>query len=401
MFEVDLKNQVPSSSSYGPQNPDWGGPACCQMAMNGYPPGATSCYIGQTTIWNYIQANNKEGGTGPWGIGWYSDPYAVTKALNDLCPPQHQWVDVSDTNKETVLYKLFRWMANYEYASLVCVFAHDYWSTLVYYKTSDDPREANNPTLDRIGWYEPYYTSFGPQVDYKEVDGSVWMTSPYYWGAPCGGFTNPLCGQIWKNKYVGIGEPPEAEGSVQVEKISRVGKELISPRDAAAIARRFLVERRRQESGFILQRMTDVRSARPMLVRELLPEQVKQATEEGVRYYLVPFRQRYEVDETGAPLARLSVLVNAYTGRFEELCVFPQPLRYLSERDALRIASRNLRLSRREVDGIEAELVFQPLRPYVSSALPAWRVTAQDKVFYVSQTGLVLGTLFYPTYRGA
>jgi hypothetical protein len=157
MFEVDLKSQVPSSSSYGPQNPDWGGPACCQMAMNGYPSGATSCYISQTTIWNYIQANNKEGGTGPWGIGWYSDPYAVTKALNDLCPPQHRWVDVSDTNKETVLYTLFRWMANYEYASLICVFAHDYWITLVYYETSDDPRVVTNPTLHRIGWYEPYY----------------------------------------------------------------------------------------------------------------------------------------------------------------------------------------------------------------------------------------------------
>lgn len=109
MFEVDLYSQVPF---YFKEEWNWGGPAVCQMAMNGYPLGATSCYIDQPQIWNYIQANNKEGGTGSWGTGWYSDPYAVTKTLNDLCPPTGQWIDVSDTDKEKVLYKLLRWMAN-------------------------------------------------------------------------------------------------------------------------------------------------------------------------------------------------------------------------------------------------------------------------------------------------
>ncbi len=398
MFEVDLKTQV---TPYGPANPDWGGPACCQMAMNGYPPGATSCYIDQTTIWNYIQANNKEGGTGPWGVGWYSDPFAITKTLNDLCPPQHHWIDVSGTDKNTVLYTLFRWMANYKYASLVCVFAHDYWSTLVYYRTSDDPRAVTNPTLDLIGWYEPYSAFGSPAVDYKEVNGSVWMSSPYYWGAPCGGFTNPLCGQIWKNKYVGIGEPPEVEGNIRVKVVPRIGEKLISPKDATSLARTYLAERQQEGSKFLLERMTGVRTAQPMLVRELYPKQVKQRAKEDVRYYLVPFANRYEVDKAGFPLARLSILVNAYTGGFEELCVFPRPVRYLSESEVLPIASRSLGLSRREAGRMEVELVFRPLRPHVSSALPAWKVAIGDRTLFVTQFGLVLGTLLYPTYRGA
>jgi hypothetical protein len=399
MFEVDLKTQV---TPHGSMNPNWGGAACCQHAMTGYPPGATSCYIPQSTIWDYIQANNREPGIGPWGYGWYSDPFAITKTLNDLCPPEHHWVDVSGTDKYTVLYTLFKWMANYKYVSLVCVFAHDYWSTLVYYRTSDDPRFVNNPTLDLIGLYEPYYSVFGmPEVDYKEINGSVWMSNPYYWGTPCGGSTNPQCGQIWKDKYVGIGEPPEVGGKIRVKTIPRIGKKLISPKDATSLARTYLAERQQRGSKFLLERMTGVRNAQPMLVREFHPKPFKQRAKEDVRYYLVPFANRYEVDKTGSPLARLSILVNAYTGGFEELCVFPRPVRYLSESEVLAIAGRSLGLSRREAGRMEVELVFRPLRPHVSSALPAWKVEFDDRALFVTQFGLVLATLLYSMYRGA
>jgi hypothetical protein len=405
MFEVDLKSQVPK---YGSDNPNWGGAACCQMAMDGYPSGATSCYINQTTIWNYIQAHNKEPGYSPssWDYGWYADPYAVTKALNDLCPPQHSWVDVSGTNKETVLYTLFRYMANYQYASLICTWMHDYWATLVYYKTSDDPRAVSNPTLERVGWYEPYYSSWlgGPQCDYKEVDGSVWMSAPTYWGLPCDQVNvagESLCGQIWNNKWVGIGEPPEVEGSVQVEVVSRVGDTLISPADASGIAQKFVVERRREKSDFLQRRLTGARPAEPMLARELSVGLEEQKREREVRYYIVPFTQGYEVDRTGACLARFSVLVNAYTGRFEQLCVFPRPVRYLSEEDVTQLLSRDLRLSPHEAQRFETELVFQPLHPYVSSALPAWQIAYEDLEFFVAQDGTILGTLNYPSLRGA
>ena len=400
MFEVDLSSQV---TQYGSENPDWGGAACVQMAMSGYPPGATSCLIDQTTIWNYIQANNIESGTGPWGIGWYADPYAITKTLNDLCPPQHHWIDVSDSNKSEVLYKLLRWMANYRYASLVCLNAHDYWNTVVYYKTSDDPRQFTNTALERIGWYEPYYSSWlgGPQVDYKEVDGSIWLNGPYYWGAPCGGFTNTLCGQKWLSKYVGIGEPPEEDGSITVQMFPRVGEKIIGPREAGSIAQKYIVERIKSESKFLSRHLRGLRAVKPMLVRELPCENNRgKQTETNVRYYVIPFASRYDENVIGIQKARLSVLVNAYSGRFEELRVFSRPINYLSAKIAVSMVRRYLSLSRSDVPELDVELVSGQRLPQCSSALPVWKIAIGEKTLYVTQSGLVVGGLYYPNYRG-
>jgi hypothetical protein len=399
MFTVDLTSQVPA---YGVDHPNWGGAACCQMAMNGYPPGAASCYISQQAIWNYIQAYNKEPGYSPssWDYGWYADPYAVTKALNDLCPPQHHWVDVSASNKEGVLYTLLRYMANYQYASLICYWSHDYWATLVYYMTSADPRQETAPALQWIGYYWPS-GSYGPQ--FKMVDGASWMNALGYWGSSCDGVNNAgesLCGNIWNNKWVGIGEPPEEEGSIQVESITRTGDRLISPADAAAIAERVVAERGREESGFLRRRLAGVDAAEPMLVRELPVTPERKMAGRDVRYYLIPFAQRHEVDLEGRPQARLSVLVNAYTGRCEELCVFSQPVRYLPERDVVHTAARTLRRDPRDLERAAVELVSQPLGPMVSSALPVWQVAAEEVTFFVTQSAEIVATLDYPTLRG-
>ncbi|MFX1235608.1 MAG: hypothetical protein ACFFBY_13805 [Promethearchaeota archaeon] len=404
MFEFDLRDQIPHDNSYGTQEPNWGGAACCQMVMNGYPSGATSCYIDQTTIWNYIQANNKEGGTGPWGIGWYADPYAVTKTLNDLCPPQHHWVDVSGINKEQVLYTLLRWMAKYKYASLVCVHVHDLWRVLVYYKTSDDPQQVTNPEVNLIGFYIPYYSEWlgGPVVDYSEIDGNAWMEGPYNWGLPCNGFygTPNTCGQIWNGKWVGVGEPPEKEGKVKIEIFSRVGKEVIEPKKASEIARKFVASRIRDKTKFISRYFFGIQDSKPMLVRELPIKNVKENVDKTVHYYIVPFINKYEVNRKGDPITRLSVLINAYTGQFEELRIFSRPVRYLSEEEALNIAKRNLRLNQSELQELNTELVFSPIHPYIKNVLPAWKFKVKEKTIFITQNGLIVGGFYFPTYRG-
>jgi len=399
MFEVNLRNQVPM---YGTQNPNWGGAACCQMAMNGYPPGATSCFVNQTTIWNYIQAHNKEPGYSPstWDYGWYADPYAITKALNDLCPPQHHWVDISSADKNAVLYTLLRYMANYQYASLICWWAHDSWAVLVDFITSADPRVVTNPTLEWIGHYWP--VSSGAQ--YHLVDGATWMNALGYWATPCNGVNSAgesLCGNLWNNKWVGIGEPPDEEGVVQVPKISRVGETLIRPLDAAEVAQAFLAERRGAERDNLVRLFSGVRAADPMLVRELPPDPEMRKTEQDVRYYIVPFTNENETDLAGRRLTRLSVLVNAYTGRVEELCVFPQPVRYLSRSDLGQLVGRTLRLSSREMEAFETELVYQPMSPHVSNVQPVWQVLSKDLAFYVTQVGEIVSTLNFPSLRGA
>jgi len=392
MFEVDLTSQIPQ---YGAQSGNWGGAACCQMAMKGYPAGAASCFIDQTVIWNHIQANNKEPGASPaWGIGWYADPYAVTKTLNDLCPPQHHWVDVSGTDKNAVLYTLLRYMANYRYGSPVCVWAHDYWSLLVYYRTSDDPRSVSNPTIESVGLYSPYQGG----CDYKEIDGAVWMNSPYWWGAPCNG---SLCGKLWDGKWVGIGEPPQAEGRVRVEAIARTGDALISPQQAQKAARAVFAARGAERLG-ATRRSAGMVAGRPFLVREpaALIEKSRKPRRE-VHYYVVPFYGRHDVDAHGIARVRASVLVNAFTGRFEEIALFDEPVRYVPAREALRIAGDSLVLSEREQAQASVELVAQPAHTGISSAVPAWSIAAAERTVLVTQDGIVVGGPAYPSYRGA
>jgi hypothetical protein len=79
--------------------------------------------------------------------------------------------------------------------------------------------------------------------------------------------------------------------------------------------------------------------------------------------------------------------------------MFQRPLRYLSEREALWIADRNLNLSRSQLRQLQIEIVFRLLLPYISSAMPAWSVTSGDKTIYIAQEELVLGSLYYPSFR--
>jgi len=361
------------------------------MAMNGYPPGATSCYIDQTTIWNYIQANNLEGGLGPWGIGWYSDPYAMTKALNDLCRPSGGWHDVSNTDKNTVLYKLLRWMASYKYPSPICIGTSDHWVLLVDYKTNDDPRVVTDTELLRIGFKDP-------EGYYENAPDDIFLTDSNRWGHPCNTYG---CGQKWKNKYIGIGEPPAEAGRIHVRRISRIGKKLIPVESAVSIAQKFLSEFSHKRSELLLKHFKGTRPWHPMLVRELPSMQPKTEAQEGIRYYLIPFGQRYEVDSSGTSLARFAVVVNAYTGRTEGLTVFSKPVRYLEQRNALRIAKNNIRPSIRRTERIEAELVFLPLHPNVTRAQPAWRIATKERELLITQTGKVIGPYITRLFKGA
>jgi hypothetical protein len=388
MFEVDLRQQV---TRYDPFMPNWGGPASCQMAMNGYPAGG-SCYIQQTDIWNYIQAHNQEPKT------WYSDPFAVTKALNDLCPPPNDggWDDASDHDQQTVLFRVLSWMARYRFASLVCTFGHDYWAVVVYYQTADDPRTVDNTTLLRIGFYQ-----VGDQLSqYQEVDGAVWTQSLSYWGVPCG--VNAPCGQSWNNKFVAVGEPPKTKGQVHVEDVSRSGDKVISPKEAVSAAQSVVAERRRENSESLMRKLSGGRAGQPMLVRESTRTQTRTGrAASNVQYYVVPFREKHEVNKRGESLARFSVLVNAFTGRFEELAIFPQPVRYISEREVRTIASHNLGLSRADERKLQLELVSQPVQGYVSSSWPAWNVSTPKSSIAITQSGVLLGIMLNTALRGA
>jgi hypothetical protein len=355
--------------------------------MKGYPLPSSKLYFKQSDIVNYIVTHNfqKEKNI------WHFDPYALTTTLNSLNkPPSGVWIDVSNTPKEEVLHKLLCWMASYKYPALMCPQKADHWILLVAYLTQDDPRVVTDTTLTTLIYYDPDPDTGG---EIAAPGLSVWWPDYLGWD-PCPD------GQIWKNKWVGIGEPPEEKGSINVEVVSRVGKKLIDPRNASGIATRFLNELRQKEVGLSLAPLGKVEAAQSMLVRDLSVEEKNQ--EDNVpRYYVVPFIRRYSVDETGTPLAWLSVLVNAYTGRFEGLHIFHEPVRYLSNKEAIKIARANLRLSIREAKSMKVELIFSPLRGFVSGALPAWKVTIQDRAFFITQKGIMLRDLTKISLLGA
>jgi hypothetical protein len=379
MYTEDLRGQV---FEHPKEQPNWGGPACVQMAIRSYPSGKCKYqYKKQPDIAKYIQAHSKE------PTVWYADPYAITKALNDLCPPPNgKWYDESSIDMKHALWTVLRWMTKYKYPALLCMPKADHWVLVAYYESLDDPTKVNFTDLSWIGYYEPGTSD--TSITY--VSGGVW-SMPLYWGLPCPD------GQLWKGKWIAVGEPPEEEGSIKVETVIRTGTSLISARDATILAQKFVVEHG-GEPNTIFGSINRPHAGRPMLVRELPLDPEERL--DHVRYYVIPFGDRFDIDETGTVAASFSVLVNAYTGVVEEVKVFSQPMRYLSERAAERIATGALRLRRGELAGMELELV-KPLWQYVSSAVPVWKVTHAEGFFFITQAGEVSAALYHPKLLGS
>lgn len=400
-FKCDLRDQgqFPVNPVEDKEQDNWGGPACCKLALISYPTGSYSqCLYTQTYVAKTIQTYVKE------KSAWYSDPYAVAATLNGLCPPPKggTWFDISGTNKQEVLYTLLRWMANYKYPALTCLGKADRWVVLFYYETQDDPRVVADTKLYYIGYYDPPY--YDPKTgNLLSGDGLsflpdwMWFQSDN-WDSPCPD------GQMWLGKWIGVGEPPEETGTIQVEMVARVGEKLLNSQECSRIAQNFLKKWMKSRPDVLPVNPRGLQVAKPLLVRELpiqSEERGEPENEIDVRYYVVPFQQRFAVDGTGSPLAVLGILVNAFTGRVEELRVFPKPVRYLAKKEAVAIARQLLDLSAHEADRLEVELVFAPLHYHVSRALPAWSVAFKDRNFFITQQGNVLASLASPRLLGS
>jgi hypothetical protein len=132
----------------------------------------------------------------------------------------------------------------------------------------------------------------------------------------------------------------------------------------------------------------------------LLRDKPRERTSDRVRYYyIVPFGLKSERAPSGGPLVRVCVLVNAYTGAFEEVTSFGQPIRYLGREEAIEIVSAALRMERDELGEVQAELMFQSGEITHVRTYPFWRVTAADRVIYVDQLGTIY-TKLLPSIPG-
>ena len=87
------------------------------------------------------------------------------------------------------------------------------------------------------------------------------------------------------------------------------------------------------------------------------------------------------------------MLVNAYAGRFEEIEVFGEPVRYLSEEEVINIIARSLGLKREEMKELKPTLMFQPSDITHIRLYPFWRIIVADRVLYVNHLGKVSRTI--------
>lgn len=374
---------------YGQSTTYYCGPASGQMIMNGYPDAASRVCKEQTTIYNTIQSHKQDN-------GFYTDPDGLRDTIMQLNPPPAagHFAIFSDTNRDVVMHSMLYWMAQRNYPSAALINGGDHWVVVTGYQTDIDPR-TGNAVLQSIDVNDPLPVPAMPQDDpctpanegshggtIRNVTGSSWFSNDWKdankWGAK------------WLNDYVAVVEPPEVRGRVTAKMEVEEGR-IISAEEAVDHAIRHLKERKlvdRKQFG---------------ILKETLPKRALLANREYKAYYIVPFESR----DKKSPAA---MLLNAYTGEFEEVAAFPHPVEYLSREEAIKIALCSTRIvpictkPMRLPAKITAELVYKSSEQVKSRYFPVWQVTIPAKdtriIRYISQFGEVFIDLTPLPYGG-
>jgi len=100
--------------------------------------------------------------------------------------------------------------------------------------------------------------------------------------------------------------------------------------------------------------------------------------------YNIPFGRRGKQRADGVPLVELSIIVDAYNGDFEEVCVFGAPVAYPSPDGARRALAKKLKVP---AEAIGAEAVFEPCHISRSRHWHFHKVTHGNQIYYVDHRG--------------
>lgn len=382
-FTLDLN--VPL---YGQDTSYYCGAASGQMIMMGYPnPTDNACY-GQDHIYNRIQAHKQDN-------GFYSDPDGLRDAVTELNapPPPGQYLIFHNTNREIVMHDILYWMAKRNYPTATLINDGDHWVVITGFDTDSDP-QVGSATLQTIDIHDPLPADTAPHDDpctaadegneggiVRHVVGASWYSND--WSAP------NSWGTKWLNEYVAIVEPPKIKGRITAKKEKLSGK-VISRKRAIELALQHAKERGLfDKDQFKSFRKTTKRRA--LLVNS-----------KNKRYFIVSF----ELEKPQASLG--AILLNAFTGEFQEIGAFPHPLEYLSEEEAQKIACCSIRaccsFKKEKVRRSEAELIFTRSEQTKSRYRPVWKITMWVRdtkvVRYVSQLGQVYLELTPPVFGG-
>lgn len=367
--EIDIQGDVPL---YGQQQCNWCGAASAQMIMNGYPDPTDRIFLTQLNIWNSIQANNSTNAIDV-NQNWATDPQGLQGCLMVLNPPPGgTWNIHMDTIRDNLMFDIFFWMNRNNYPVAVLINEGEHWVVIVQYETDVEPIAGSTPTLNEITFYDPEPHNIGSVINKLAANwyANEWANSIRFPGT-------------WRNNWVAVIEPPIEKGRVKVKMVERMGKKIIPPEKAIEYAKMW-IEKRRLDKKIpykILQRK-DIITLNPILVRE------QSKGEKVTDFYIVPFGLEREIDRT-----RISIIVNAYTGEFEEIGSFGKPIKYLPEKEAIYIIAKAMGLTRTEIRDVEARMIFQPSKQTHIRIYPFWEIKLKamehKRILYVDQNGIV------------
>jgi len=347
------------------------GPACAQMMMMGYPSPANRILLNQDLIYQKTQQYKKDPSLS-------TDPDGLRDTVMDLNPPPApgQYSIFSGTDQGIVMHDILFWMATREYPTAALVQEGAHWVVITGFETDNDPR-SGNATLNTIDINDPCLCCTkhrdrctGADVNgcdpnngvIRQLAGDSWFSND--WSAP------NQYGSMWFNEYVAIVEPPKISGKVTTKEEIFVGK-AIPPGKAKELALQHVKKRKLGEEkrfGFL---------------KETSPREAFLVNEKHKGYYIVPFEVKKGRLSLGA------VLLNAYTGEFQEIGAFSAPLEYLSKKAALQIAIRSVK--EKPIKPPTAELVFEPSEQTRSRYCPIWKVFIPLQeitiIRYVNQSG--------------
>jgi hypothetical protein len=256
---------------------------------------------------------------------------------------------------------------------------------IVGYVTDIEPVAGSSPVLQTISIHDPEPHNVGTSSTFSAAQ---WVNGPWNGAVQYPG--------TWLDHYVAVIEPPIPKGRIKMKQVRRTGKKLLSAGQALRYARRWIEELELgRQSRYALLSRRNASPGVPLLVRE---EVGKGSAETVPHYYIVPFSLRDELTERGERLVRVCLLVNAFSGAFEEVTAFGKPIRYLAKNEALAIVASALRLNRQELKA-EATLTFQAGDITHIRAYPFWQVKVGKRLMYVDQLGKLYGK-FLPSVPG-
>lgn len=348
-----------------PEDTNACGPLTGQMVMAAYPsppspPGG--CVNAQSPnfqndVFQAIQANRAE------PLLWDTDPNGLRTALATLCPPPGgSWAVVSSTDAASVMHSVAYYINKNRYpvAALLNTTGHafsthgEHWVTIKGIGTDVEPTTHGVETLQYVWFVDPAVAVGQPAVE-RYVTAGTWFTL----------FEKVTkSGSSYENRFVAVIEPPLQSGRVKFTPEVLTGR-VISERAALRAAERLA---RRLK----LAKLSPYRElGRSLPLAPLLVDR------ERGGYYLVPFA-------ADGKQARFAILVNAYTGGFQEIGAFTAQ-GFLAAGDAQRLAVEAVGGS---AQSVQVEAVSAPADGG-SRYQPLWRVWVDGRVVDVDQRGEV------------